>query len=838
MATKHSSRLHDPWETEARWRQRWAEEATYRTPDPTEGERPYYCLDFFPYPSGAGLSVGHGRNYVPSDVIARYHRMRGDVVLHPMGWDAFGLPAENEAMLRGVHPAESTTRYAANYRRQLDLLGCSYDWDREINSSDASYYRWNQAFFLMLYRRGLAYRAAAPVNWCETCQTVLASEEVEDGRCWRCHQPMVRRTRLQWYLRVTAYAEELDAALEGLDWPEHILTMQRNWIGRHAGVEIDLAVAGDGAHAISVFTTRVDTLFGVTFVALAPEHPLASVIGGADCRGAVTAYIDQAAQRSDVERHAREPDGVDTGAVAILPDGSHVPIYVADYVLAEVGTGAVMGVPAHDTRDYALAQRLGLPVRCVIAPAYDGDVPPLPFTEPGVLVGSGPFDGMTSAAAQEAITAWLSDRGLGRPAVQYRLRDWLVSRQRYWGTPIPIVHCPVCGEVPVPEDQLPVTLPPMPDYRPRGDGRSPLANVPDFASTTCPSCGGPAERETDTMTGFVCSSWYYMRFTDPHNAEAPFSLEQVRRWLPVDVYVGGAEHAVSHLLYSRFWTKALADAGWVDFREPFPRLRSQGVLHARDATTGAIERMSKSKGNVVTPESVIERYGADATRLHLLFMGPFEANTVWEVEADGHTPLHIEGVRRFLQRVWRLSVSGEPARGGRAVDASEHKIDHELGRAMHRTVRDVTEQMESMHFNTAVSALMAFAGTLDAYLRDHGPTAAFGAARSVLLRLLAPFAPFITEELWERVHGGQPDGSIHHAPWPAWDPRWAEAETVTLVVQVNGRTRARVEVPRGTDEAKVRELVLVERGVQSALGDAAVERIVVVPDRLVAIVTG
>ncbi len=468
-------------------------------------QRKFYCLDFFPYPSGAGLSVGHGRNYVPSDVVARYHRTRGEAVLHPMGWDAFGLPAENEAMKRGVHPAESTTRYAANYKRQLELLGCSYDWDREINSSAPIYYRWNQAFFLMLVRRGLAYRADAPVNWCEICRTVLA-----------------------------------------------------------------------------------------------PEHELALAVSTREQRSEVRSTIERATQHSDLERRSGDPDGVATGATAALPDGSRVPIYVADFVLADYGTGVVMGVPAHDARDFAFARRLGLPIRRVIAPC-DADLPDaLPLTEPGVVVGSGRFSGMDSATAQVAIAAWLEDAGVGRRAVHYRLRDWLVSRQRYWGTPIPIVHCPACGVVPVPEEELPVILPAIADYRPRGDGRSPLANVPAFVATSCPRCGGEAERETDTMTGFVCSSWYALRFADPHNERVPFAPEQVSRWLAVDLYIGGAEHAVSHLLYARSWTKALADEGLIDFREPFPKLRSQGVLHVRDQETGSVERMSKSKGNVVT----------------------------------------------------------------------------------------------------------------------------------------------------------------------------------------------------------------------------------------------
>ena len=827
---------YDPWEIEARWRRRWAAEQTYRTPDPAPEARTFYCLDFFPYPSGAGLSVGHGRNYVPSDVIARFHRMQGEAVLHPMGWDAFGLPAENEAMVRKTHPADSTRQYAANYRHQLDLLGCSYDWDREINSADPAYYRWNQFFFLMLYRQGLAYRAAAPVNWCDTCQTVLAAEEIEQGTCWRCHQPVIRRKRQQWYIRVTAYAEELYAALDTLDWPEHVLAMQRHWIGRHAGLEIDLPVAGQEGRTtrkgrmIRIFTTRPDTLFGVTFVVLAPEHPQAEQLAAPRRRDAVAAYIDTASQRSDLERHTREPDGVDTGVEAVLHDGRRVPIYVADYVLVDHGTGAIMGVPAHDTRDFAFAQRYDLPIVPVIVPTAGGGTD-LPYVADGVLVNSGPFDGMAAKVAETAFADWLTDSGAARHAVHYRLRDWLVSRQRYWGTPIPIVHCPICGEVPVPEAQLPVVLPPVPDYRPRGDGRSPLANLPDFVHTPCPSCGRPAERETDTLTGFVCSSWYYMRFTDPHNATRPFSLEAARRWLPVDLYIGGAEHAVGHLMYSRFWTKFLTDEGWLHFREPFPRLRSQGVLHARDVESGTVERMSKSKGNVVPPEDVIERYGADVTRLYLLFMGPFEANTVWEVEDDGVTPQHIEGVRRFVQRVWRLCV--EPAPVAPVVEQE----DDALTTAAHRAAKATTAQIATLHFNTAISVLMTFSAELEAQRGIHGDTPAFVAARDVLLRLMAPFAPYVTEELWEHLGVRARQGSIHHAAWPAWDEDRLRAQGVEMVVQVNGRVRARITVPYDAPEDEIREAALAEPGTRRALEGAVVSRVVVVPQRLVAIVT-
>ncbi len=636
---------------EARWRQRWAEGAIYRTPVPHPGQETFYCLDFFPYPSGYGLSVGHGRNYVPSDVIARYQRMRGKAVLHPMGWDAFGLPAENEAMSHGTHPAESTARYAANYRRQLDLLGCSYDWDRAFSSADPDYYRWTQWLFLLFHRRGLAYRAAAPVNWCRTCQTVLADEEIEEGACWRCHKPVEQRMRLQWFLRITAYADELLDSLDELDWPAAVVAAQRQWIGR----------------------------------------------------------------------------SVDDGAV------------------------------------------------------------------------------------------------------RYHLRDWLVSRQRYWGVPIPIVHCPVCGEVPVPEADLPVRLPTVPDYRPRGDGRAPLANVADFVQAACPRCGGPAERETDTLTGFVCSSWYFFRFTSPHERERPFDPAEVARWLPADLYMGGVEHAVGHLLYARFFTKVLADAGMVSFREPFPTLRSQGVLQIRDRGSGRAERMSKSRGNVVTPDSVAARYGADATRLYILFIAPFEANAVWEVEADGTTPQHIEGVRRFLERVWRLVQAVVP----RAVP-SQVADEAAIERVVHRTIQEVTAGIESLRFNTSISRLMEFAGALEEHRRQHGDTPAWQEARRTLLLLLAPLAPFVAEEAWAAL--GQPY-SIHQQPWPAAAAALARPEEVEIAVQVDGRVRDRITVAVEAGEDAVRAAALAAPLVRRALEGCEIRRVIVVPGRAVNVVT-
>ena len=816
---------YNPGEIEDRIRRQWQELAVYRTPELKKGQAKFYCLDFFPYPSGAGLSVGHGKNYVPSDVIARYHRMRGEAVLHPMGWDAFGLPAENEAVKVGTHPARSTAQYAAHYRYQLDLLGCSYDWEREINSSDPEFYRWNQAMFLMLYENGLAYRKEGPVNWCGTCQTVLAAEEIEDGQCWRCHQPVFIKHRKQWYINVTAYADELATSLDGLDWPDHILNMQRNWIGRKEGVEITLEVPSVGA--LSVFTTRVDTLFGITFVAIAPEHELASTIADTGHRDQVTKYITTAAQRHNIDRHEREPDGVATGRYALLPWGIKVPVYIADYIVASHGTGAVMGVPAHDSRDYAFARAYGIPVLEVVSPVTDINKE-TPFTGEGILINSRQFDGMPSGEAQQAIAEWLIGRTQAKLARHYRLRDWLISRQRYWGTPIPIVHCASCGEVPVPDASLPVLLPPMPDYQPRGDGRAPLANVSEFVHTRCPRCGQPAQRETDTMTGFVCSSWYYLRFVDPHNTTSMFDRAKVARWLPVDVYVGGAEHAVGHLLYSRFWTKFMADAGLLSFREPFPILRSQGVLHVRNPETGHIERMSKSRGNVVTPESVVQVYGADVTRLYLLFLGPFEANVVWEVDTDGQSPQHIQGVRRFLHKIWRLADKPQPD-----CLVPNKKTDLALHQALNRTIHKVTEQIEIMHFNVAISALMAFTSQMESYHRRFGDSPAFTSSRKQLILLLAPFAPFITEEIWQRSGYS---GSVHLAHWPVPTEVSPVETDIEIPVQVDGKLRARIMVSPDLDEISMRTAAMEDDAVQKAIQKQAIRNVVVVPRRVINIV--
>ncbi len=810
-----------PHAIEAKWQQRWAESCLYRTPDP-HGKKTFYCLDFFPYPSGHGLSVGHGRNYVPTDVISRYRRMRGDAVLHPMGWDAFGLPAENVAIARNVHPREITRAFSANYRHQMTLIGCSYDWEREINSSHPDYYRWTQWFFLLLFRRGLAYRAVGKQWWCPGCRTVLANEQVESGGdCWRGHRGVHKRDLEQWYFRITAYAEELLQAMETLDWPEHILTMQRNWIGCSAGVEFRMPVVGQNSE-FTVYTTRPDTIFGMTFAVLAPEHPLLDRIVAPEQRPTVTSYCQHADSRSEVDRLSAGRDGVFTGAFAINPvNGVQVPVYVADYVLMTYGGGAIMGVPAHDERDFGFALRHGISITVAVAPPdWDGKSLTAAYTDPGTMVNSDRWDGMPSDKAGEAIADWLESEGIGRRAIQYRMRDWLISRQRYWGAPIPIVYCDHCGTVPVPESDLPVLLPHVEAWLPGQEGRSPLANVPSFVKTTCPICSRAARRETDTLDGFACSSWYFLRFVSPRYSAGPFDPAALAAWGPPDLYVGGAEHAVMHLLYARFWTKVMADAGLIPFREPFPILRSQGVMHARDPETGEVRRMAKSAGNVVTPDSVAEAHGADALRVYLLFMAPFENNTTWD---EGE----IRGAERFLARAWRLvkAVGAEPPVSS-AVPAK-------LTRRLHQTIRRVTSDVERIRFNTAVAALMTFLNELETQWQA-GVTAELAEAVRSFVLLLAPFAPYIAEELWALLGG---ENSVHRQAWPVWDEALAAEATITMIVQVNGRVRDRLEVRADTSEDDIKDLALASPRVARYTDQRSVTRVIVVPGRAVNVVT-
>jgi leucyl-tRNA synthetase len=873
---------YDPKQIEPKWQQRWQAARLFRTQeDPSKPK--CYVLAFFPYPSGDGLSVGHCRNYIPCDAVARLMRMRGYNVLHPMGWDAFGLPAENEAINKGSHPKYTVPRYIANYKRQMNLIGLSYDWEREINSSQPDYYKWTQWWFLQLYKRGLAYRANAPVNWCPSCRTVLANEEVEGGKCWRCSAFVEKREMPQWFFKITAYADRLLEDLDEVDWPEGIKQMQRHWIGRSEGVEFEMAIQGRPDLKFRVFTTRIDTVFGVTFAVLAPEHPLVDAITTPEQRAAVEEYRERARRLDEATRLSaeRERTGVFTGAYAINPvNDEPVPVYIADYVLMTYGTGAIMAVPAHDERDYDFARKYGLPIRVVITP--DGSVPdpnetPACYTGDGVMVNSGEFSGLSNREGMQQLGEWFEARGIGERKVNYRLRDWLISRQRYWGAPIPIVHCPACGEVPVPEDQLPVLLPDVEAYQPSGTGESPLANIPEFVNTSCPQCGQPARRETDTMGGFACSSWYFLRFCDPHNDAEPFAQDKVRYWMPVDYYVGGAEHAVMHLLYARFWTKVGYDAGFVPVKEPFYRLRNQGMVLAltpyrppredetlREGEEGILvrrdqleqmsesekaqlfwqwEKMSKSRYNVVTPDEIVERYSADTLRLYELFVAPFDTAIEWKEEG-------VKGMHRFLGRVWRLMREVRPCfvRDWRPIlnescQTPECPLDEparKMRQRTHASLKKIAADVPDFKFNTAVATLMEWFNHMEDYWRSVNQQPCCGDAMAVVseavecfILALSPFAPHIADELWE-AYGFE--GFTLQQPFPQYDESLARADEFEMVVQVNGKLRDRIVVPADISREAMERLALESPRVQAHLQGKSPRKVIVVPGRLVNIV--
>jgi len=864
-----------PEAIEQRWQLQWEQLGLHATPEQTgDADDTYYALSMFPYPSGS-LHMGHVRNYVITDVIARAARLRGRQVLHPMGWDAFGLPAENAAIERGVDPGDWTDRNIAQMRDQLKRLGLSIDWDREVATCHTDYYRWTQWLFLQFLDAGLAYRKEATVNWDPIDQTVLANEQVDaEGRSWRSGAQVEKRRLRQWFLKITAYADALLDDLPSLEgWPERVRTMQANWIGRSLGAELTFTT--ESGAAITVFTTRPDTIHGATYVVLAPEHPLVAELTTDDCRLSVTAFCDLVSRQSEQERTAedRPKRGVPIGAWARNPaSGERIPVWIADYVLADYGTGAVMGVPAHDQRDFAFARQYELPVRRVVIPegadphAYEGQA----WTEGGVLIDSGAFDGLTTTEAKSAIVAWAEEQGWGQGRVQYRLRDWLISRQRYWGCPIPVIHCDSCGVVPVPDDQLPVELPR--DIPLSGKGGTPLAKLASWVNVPCPSCGAPAKRETDTMDTFMCSSWYYLRYSDPHNDKRPFERGAVDRWLPVDQYVGGIEHAILHLLYSRFFTKVLRDRGLLGFSEPFARLLTQGMVQGityrnpqsgqyvapaqvadtsdpRDPISGEVlevfyEKMSKSKHNGVDPAVVIDRYGADTARMFILFKAPPEKDLEWD-DAD------VEGQYRFLQRLWRL-VDGAHGRGLRlpAPDAPQPAPDpaslsddeRELRRAVHTAIAAISEDLEGeLQLNTAVSELMKLSNALGAHLEGAGPAVATEALATLLI-LLAPFAPHLAEELWQKLNGqaeGQPisaEASVHAKRWPAVDAAALVRDTIPLVIQVKGKMRGSLEVPADADAATLERLALDSEVAQRWLEGQPPRRVIVVPGKLVNLV--
>jgi leucyl-tRNA synthetase len=815
-------RTYQPSEIEPKWQAVWQERRMHQT-DEDRDKPKFYALEQFPYPSGEGLHMGHVRVYTIGDVIARFKRMNGYRVLHPMGADAFGLPAENAAIQRGVNPREWTLKNMKRIREEQARLGVSYDWERYVGTCLPDYYKLTQWLFLLFYERGLAYRKKAAVNWCPTCNTVLANEQVEDGLCWRCDTEVTKKELEQWFLRITDYADRL---LEGLDrlpkWPEKVKAMQRNWIGRSEGAHVTFTIPELDHEKMTVFTTRPDTLFGVTYLVLAPEHPLVpKLIRGKENESVIADFIERMRKESEITRTAADAEkvGYFTGAYAQHPlTGENVPIWVANYVLMDYGTGAVMGVPAHDERDFLFAQKYDLPIRVVIRPE-EGDTDELTeaYTGEGKLVNSGDFNGLNNREAIKAIARHLEEKGLGGPTVNYRLRDWLISRQRYWGCPIPIVYCADCGIVPVPKEQLPVLLPEDVVF----DGkRNPLTTSESFVNTECPRCGKSARRETDTMDTFIDSSWYFFRYTDAHNEDMPFDPDKVKEWLPVDEYIGGIEHAVLHLLYSRFFTKVLYDAGLVSVDEPFTSLLTQGMVLKDGA------KMSKSKGNVVSPMDIVEKYGADTARMFILFAAPPDRDLEW-------SDAGVEGSYRFLNRVWRMVEQHASLFEQRPAPDTTSREAQELNRLRHRTVKKVTEDVnDRYHFNTAISAIMELVNGIYAYPEDADRGTLADAIETVVL-LLAPFAPHITEELWQRM--GHQD-SVHAQSWPTFDPAALVQNEVEIAVQINGKVRDKVVVPAEADKSELEALVMKLDRIQTLLEGKTVRKVIVVPRKLVNIV--
>ena len=841
-----------PQELDKKWQKRWAASRAFEVA--TDPSRPkFYCLEMFAYPSGHA-HVGHLRNYIIGDVLARTKRMRGFNVLHPFGWDAFGLPAENAAIKSGIHPEKSTRDNIAHMKGQLQRLGISYAWERELATCDPEYYKWNQWLFIRMFEKGLAYRRKSSVNWCPVDKTVLANEQVIDGKCWRCDSPVEVRDLEQWFFRITAYADELlDATAELQAWPDKVLTMQRNWIGRSEGARVKFPLESDAGTSIEVFTTRIDTIFGATFVLLGPEHPLVARL--AEKSSDPAGFTRQAHAFRMQDRAARlsgdiEKQGFDTGFRAINPfTNESVPIWVANFVLGEYGTGAIMAVPAHDERDFEFARKYNLPIRIVVTPdgkPASSDVLAESVSNYGTLVSSGQFSGLPSTDALKKMTAYAQERGIGEGTVQFRLKDWGISRQRYWGTPIPMIYCDKDGIVPVPDDQLPVELPKVAQFTGRGD--SPLAHVPEFVNVTCPKCGGPARRETDTMDTFVDSSWYFYRFADPRNDRQAFDPAAVKYWCPVDFYCGGVEHAILHLIYSRFFARVFRDIGMVDHAEPFSHLLTQGMV----LKDGAI--MSKRKGNVVDPDSMLERFGADALRVYVMFVAPPEKEIEW-------SDAGLEGSFRFLARVWRIVDNWTETIAGEGVGSADGKepfnaAERALRRKTHETIKRVTADIEHrQQLNTAVSALMELVNELYAFSEqtvtggpgrrnDEDPDRAGQVERretihvvrealEALVRMLAPYAPHMAEEMWECL--GNSDG-LAAASWPVFDPEVAKADEIEIPVQINGKVRGHLMVPPDSAEQELEARALADRAVKALLAGKTVKKVVVVKGRLVSIV--
>jgi leucyl-tRNA synthetase len=835
--------VYNPNEIEPKWQKKWADAKLYKTTFNPEKPK-FYALDMFPYPSGSGLHVGHCEGYTATDIITRFKRSQGWNVLHPMGWDAFGLPAENYAIKTGIHPSVTTEKAVSNFKRQINAVGFAYDWDREVNTTDRKYYKWTQWIFLQLYKKGLAYQGVMPINWCPSCKTGLANEEVAQGKCDRCGTQVERKDLRQWILKITAYADRLLEDLKEVDWPESTLLMQKNWIGRSEGAEVIFEVAEGNAKGekIKVFTTRPDTLYGATYMVLSPEHALVNKITTNECRSTIEAYQLAARKKSDLERTelAKEKTGAFTGGYAINPvNGEKIPVWIADYVLSTYGTGAIMAVPAHDERDFEFATKFNIPIVQVVKPSDGSSVDlSVAFTDEGIAVNSGDLDNLPTADAKKKITKQLEEKGLGKGAVSYRLRDWIFSRQRYWGEPIPIIHCEKCGIVPVPEKDLPVMLPDVEKYEPSGTGESPLATIEDWLNTTCPQCGGKAKRETNTMPQWAGSCWYYLRYIDSQNENEPWSKTAEKQWMNVDLYIGGAEHAVLHLLYSRFWHKVLYDLGYVSTKEPFKKLRHQGTVLAASYQDAAgkyhsidevefrehdvylkssgeklkveVQKMAKSMLNGVNPDEVVAKHGADVLRLYEMFMGEFELPKPWD-------PRAIEGCSRFLKRVYRLVDE---------FDASSAPADSVNIKFRHKTIKKVTSDIENMKFNTAIAAMME-------YINELGNKGSSKEDLIALVKLIGPYAPHIGDELWEKLGG---EGFLIDAPWPVWDETLTIDQVVTIVVQVNGKLRGEFTIARDASQEQLKETALGIEKVKQYTDQGTIKKVIVIPGKLVNIV--
>ena len=803
-----------------KWQDKWANENLYKF-DSSNLDKKLYVLEMFSYPSGSQLHAGHWFNYGPVDTWARLKRMQGFNVFQPMGFDAFGLPAENFAIKTGIHPKDSTFKNIATMEEQLKAMGAMFNWENEVITCSEDYYKWTQWLFLKLYEKGLAYRKKAPVNWCPSCQTVLANEQVHDGACERCDTEVTKKDLTQWFFKITDYADELLEKLDGLDWPEKTVAMQKHWIGKSTGAEVKFKVK-DSDLSFNVFTTRVDTLYGVEYVVLAPENPLVEQIVTNEQKAQVVDYQEKAKKQSDIERQSitREKTGVFSGAYAINPiNGKEIPVWIGDYVLATYGTGAVMAVPAHDERDFAFAKKFDLPMTRVIAPK-DGSEVELPYCEHGVLINSEEFDGLTTKEAKVKIVEKLAKQNLGEQKVNYRLRDWLVSRQRYWGAPIPVIYCEDCGTVPVPENQLPVELPYNVEFTP--DGKSPLAKCEEFVNTTCPCCGKPAKRETDTLDTFVCSSWYYLRYPDNKNSDAPFNPEVINKMLPVDKYVGGPEHACMHLLYARFITKALRDMGYLKFDEPFKSLTHQGLILGPDGL-----KMSKSKGNTISPDDYIKEYGSDVFRMYLMFGFAYTEGGAWS--DDG-----VKSVGRFVDRIERALELVRESKNSDKVKTTIDKPEKELNFWLHNTIKGVTEDGEKMQFNTAIARMMEFVNAISKYNNEKVKNIEFltNVAKD-FIKILAPFAPHFSEEQWS-LFGME--SSVFNESFPAFDPSALVKDEVEIAIQVNGKIKAKINVPSDLDEEGIKEASLNNENIKAATEGKNIVKVIVIKGRLVNIV--